>query len=119
MRGDQFSSPTEGMFRRLRAWEHDPDMYIENNAIMGRDPEREKYEATMVQIFERLRDSVKAIPRLEMEEAQELCSQVGAVKFEKHLSDAIEKVKPQASPGNAREFLHLVIHSAESNSINN
>jgi hypothetical protein len=51
MRGDQFSSPTEGMFRRLRAWEHDPDMYIENNAIMGRDPEREKYEATMVQIL--------------------------------------------------------------------
>lgn len=92
----------------LSAWEHDPDMYVEDKTVMGRYPQQEEYETQMTEIFEALRDSVKFIPRATITSTNALRSRIGQGKFEALLTEAVRGIEPQSKISNATEFVALL-----------
>lgn len=89
----------------LTGWEHDPRMEIINNCITGRDPELEAHEREMVELFERLRDSVDAIPATVIADVETRRSMLGNEKFEAVFKPTVEAVGVNSFPKNATDFI--------------
>ncbi len=89
----------------LGAWEHDPQMVIENNTITGRDPAREDHENRMIEIFEKLRDTVDAIPPSIIAKTEESRESISSEKYESSVIEAIQNVGRTSLPKDATEFL--------------
>ncbi len=96
------------------AWEHDPAMEIINNTITGRDPLREAHEDRMIEIFERLRDTVDAVPEALISMTQELRSQIQPEQFEKIVVESIQAIGTGALPRNSTEFFEVLNRSLRS-----
>lgn len=93
----------------LSAWEHDPNMEIVNNTITGRDPVLEDDESRMIELFEDLRDSVDAIPPINIADIEARRAALGADRFEAILELAIKAVGRQSFPSRATDFAETLI----------
>lgn len=62
----------------------------------------------MIDTFEKLRDSVSAIPPAIIRKAEELHSSIGPDKYEALLIEAIQNLGRSSLPSNATEFLEAL-----------
>lgn len=89
----------------MSAWEHDPHTVIKDNAITGRDPDREDHESRMVVMLEGLRDGVSDVPSELLRETDTLRSR-SPDRFEKVLRALIPYVgSDHFRPETATQFV--------------
>lgn len=95
----------------LSAWEYDPQTVIKNNMITGRDPERENHEDRLIEVLEKLRDSVDSIPPAILTKTEKSRATIGPKKYEELLVSAIRGIGVRTIPQDASEFLHSLLQS--------
>ena len=88
----------------LSAWEFDPEAYVEDTDIV-RDEVKEEKDGRMAEIFEKLRDSVGAIPQFIIAKTAELHATVGHERYEQLVGFSVKNVGRTTLPNNATEFV--------------
>ena len=85
----------------LSAWEYEPDGMIDERTIRDFTDSERAYLA----IFEKLRDTVDAIPASLMEATEARCAALGPVGYEEAMIANVQVIGCQTPPHDAREFL--------------
>src|SRR6266478_8522101 len=85
----------------LSAWEYEPDGMINERTIRDFTDSERAYLA----IFEKLRDTVDAIPASLIEAAEECYAALGPVGYEEAMIANVQAIGSQTPPKDATEFL--------------
>ena len=85
----------------LSAWEYEPDGMIDERTIRDFTDSERAYLA----IFEKLRDTVDAIPTSLIEAAEQRYVALGPVGYEEAMIANVQAIECQTPPKDAAEFL--------------
>jgi hypothetical protein len=103
---------TYASYFSLSAWEHDPETHIVGTTIV-RDKDREDTESKLIDTFEKLCDSVNAVPSSLIAKTEELRASLAPGKYEAVLIEAIQNVGRKSFPKDATEFVESLNSSLE------
>lgn len=96
----------------LSAWEYNPETIIEGNVIV-RDQSKYEFEDQMIEVFEKLRDSLDGVPSSIIAKAEELRAAAGPEKYEIIVIQAIQNVGYNSFPSTANQFLESLTLSLQ------
>lgn len=88
----------------LSAWEHDPDGMIDETTTR----DTTDAEQRLIDLFEKLRDTIGQIPAPMIQRTQELYEFVGPQQFEDALGRAIQGVGWTFTPTDASDFVKML-----------